>query len=479
MHTPVTGSDAPSEAGSRGPLTADAVQQRLRYIVEKDRLVLDDLPRRFLEAFAAILRHTNYRQTIDNYARITARCTNCATACQIYQQTASARTTCPATARICCSRSTAGISARVASCGPASSGASILDNDRILEMASLLLRLHGVPAVHARMPARAGPRARHASRDGTCCPRWAWCRARSSSRSASSSKGRRGTPRRSRCRPSSIRSSSWPMKSRTKKAARSASPSTRRTASSFSSPRSAITSWKPRRSWGSRSRCTPVATRTTGPSAAITSTGSTTACSTATGSSSGRSRKNSARRRACVRAKILIGECGHASRSAKAFARTFGGQTAPPVVHILEYTLPRVQGRPAAARSPGAITDRVTYHDPCNIGRSKWIIDEPREILRAFCSDFVEMTPRRLRQPVLRRRRRYGLVRRAAPLPDDGGRREESGTVEGDRRQHRRGAVRELQEAAARAVRGPGAGDAGGRSPRPDLPRDRSGMNHA
>ncbi len=91
--------------------------------------------------------------------------------------------------------------------------------------------------------------------------------------------------------------------------------------------------------------------------------------------------------------KILIGECGHASRSAKAFARTFGGPTAPPVVHILEYTYRAFKdGR--LRLKPGAITDRVTYHDPCNIARSKWIIDEPREILRAVCSDFVEMTPR-------------------------------------------------------------------------------------
>jgi Fe-S oxidoreductase len=37
----------------------------------------------------------------------------------------------------------------------------------------------------------------------------------------------------------------------------------------------------------------------------------------------------------------------------------------------------------------------VTYHDPCNIARSSRIIEQPREILKAICRDFVEMTPNR------------------------------------------------------------------------------------
>jgi Fe-S oxidoreductase len=41
----------------------------------------------------------------------------------------------------------------------------------------------------------------------------------------------------------------------------------------------------------------------------------------------------------------------------------------------------------------GAISERVTYHDPCNIARSKWIINQPREILEAICKDYVDMVP--------------------------------------------------------------------------------------
>ncbi|MCP4591535.1 MAG: (Fe-S)-binding protein, partial [bacterium] len=42
---------------------------------------------------------------------------------------------------------------------------------------------------------------------------------------------------------------------------------------------------------------------------------------------------------------------------------------------------------------PGVITERTTYHDPCNIARNGWIVEQPREILRHICADFVDMTP--------------------------------------------------------------------------------------
>jgi Fe-S oxidoreductase len=91
--------------------------------------------------------------------------------------------------------------------------------------------------------------------------------------------------------------------------------------------------------------------------------------------------------------KILIGECGHASRTAKYFVPVHcGGRDALPVVNIMEYTWQAwKEGR--LKLKPGAITDRVTYHDPCNIARQRWIIDKPRDLIRTFCADFVEMTP--------------------------------------------------------------------------------------
>jgi len=93
--------------------------------------------------------------------------------------------------------------------------------------------------------------------------------------------------------------------------------------------------------------------------------------------------------------KILIGECGHASRVAKFFYPTFcGGREALPVINVMEYTY-RAWKEGRLKLNPNAITESVTYHDPCNIARPGWIIEQPRELLKAFCPNYVEMTPNR------------------------------------------------------------------------------------
>ena len=89
--------------------------------------------------------------------------------------------------------------------------------------------------------------------------------------------------------------------------------------------------------------------------------------------------------------KILIGECGHATRSAW-YVPTFGGPDAPPVVNCLEYAYEQMSKGNIPLKNE-KIPERVTYHDPCNIARSGWIVDQPRTILRSFVKDFVEMTP--------------------------------------------------------------------------------------
>jgi Fe-S oxidoreductase len=89
---------------------------------------------------------------------------------------------------------------------------------------------------------------------------------------------------------------------------------------------------------------------------------------------------------------ILIGECGHASRSAHDFVPVFSGKKPYPVFNFMEYTLDCLKkGKIKLNRD--IITEKVTYHDPCNIARSGWIVDQPREILKSFVKDFVEMEP--------------------------------------------------------------------------------------
>ncbi|MFH1688329.1 MAG: (Fe-S)-binding protein [bacterium] len=90
---------------------------------------------------------------------------------------------------------------------------------------------------------------------------------------------------------------------------------------------------------------------------------------------------------------VLIGECGHASRSAKVFLPIYcGGANALPVLNIMEYTH-RVFKEGRLKIDPDVITEKVAYHDPCNLARQGWIVDKPREILKAFCRNYVEMTP--------------------------------------------------------------------------------------
>jgi len=91
--------------------------------------------------------------------------------------------------------------------------------------------------------------------------------------------------------------------------------------------------------------------------------------------------------------KILVGECGHATRSAW-FVPTFCGPDAPQVVNCLEYAHEMLQAGKIPLKDE-KILKRVTYHDPCNIARVGRITEEPREILKTICADYVEMTPNR------------------------------------------------------------------------------------
>ncbi len=89
---------------------------------------------------------------------------------------------------------------------------------------------------------------------------------------------------------------------------------------------------------------------------------------------------------------ILIGECGHASRSAKEYVPVFAGAGAYPVQSITEYTC-RLLREGRITLDGRVVTERVTYHDPCNIARSGWIVDQSRTILKSFVGEFVEMEP--------------------------------------------------------------------------------------
>jgi len=91
---------------------------------------------------------------------------------------------------------------------------------------------------------------------------------------------------------------------------------------------------------------------------------------------------------------LLMGECGHAYRIMKMMTEKAGwwGELPFDVVNCMEFTAALIEDGKLEfdkSRNP----QPVTYHDPCNFGRSCGITEEPRAILRAACSDFREMQP--------------------------------------------------------------------------------------
>ena len=112
-------------------------------------------------------------------------------------------------------------------------------------------------------------------------------------------------------------------------------------------------------------------------------------------------RKNTRLHEACLDlgvTRLVIGECGHAYRVAK----HMGGATSRPglpyavtdIFSVAVDVLRRGGLRLDPSRNEARI---VTYHDPCNFGRSGGIMEQPREVLRACVPHFRELSPNRER----------------------------------------------------------------------------------
>ncbi len=93
---------------------------------------------------------------------------------------------------------------------------------------------------------------------------------------------------------------------------------------------------------------------------------------------------------------MMMGECGHAYRIMKMMMeRTkWYGDLPFKVINCLPWTAEQIKKgnlRFDKSKNP----QPVTYHDPCNFGRSTGITEEPRVIMEAACEDFREMYPNR------------------------------------------------------------------------------------
>ena len=87
---------------------------------------------------------------------------------------------------------------------------------------------------------------------------------------------------------------------------------------------------------------------------------------------------------------VAIVECGTAYRVMKQMVGPQPFKVAAFVELIARYLR---EGR--IRLSPDRIKGKITYHDPCQIGRNGGIFEEPREVIRALSQDFVELVPNR------------------------------------------------------------------------------------
>ncbi|MBN2141502.1 MAG: (Fe-S)-binding protein [Desulfovibrionaceae bacterium] len=93
--------------------------------------------------------------------------------------------------------------------------------------------------------------------------------------------------------------------------------------------------------------------------------------------------------------RIVMGECGHAFRSIYDMGnRALAWRMHPvPVVHALEFYWELLRDGKLKVAKPFEKT--VTLHDPCNVIRGRGLHEKAREVVRAFCPNFIEMIPNR------------------------------------------------------------------------------------
>jgi Fe-S oxidoreductase len=87
---------------------------------------------------------------------------------------------------------------------------------------------------------------------------------------------------------------------------------------------------------------------------------------------------------------VISPECGHAYMAIRWEGPNLIGKAYDfKVVHILELLDDlRQQGR---LKVSGRLSQRLTYHDPCQISRRGGVIDEPRNLINMFADNFTEM----------------------------------------------------------------------------------------
>lgn len=93
---------------------------------------------------------------------------------------------------------------------------------------------------------------------------------------------------------------------------------------------------------------------------------------------------------------LVLAECGHAYAAMRWEAPNWFGETFPFTVTSLVEKIDQYLAEGRLQLDPTAGEELITYHDSCNMARNGGVIEEPRRVLRALTSKFVEMNPNRL-----------------------------------------------------------------------------------
>ncbi len=87
---------------------------------------------------------------------------------------------------------------------------------------------------------------------------------------------------------------------------------------------------------------------------------------------------------------VISPECGHAYSTIRWDAPNFIGRPLPfKVVHVMELLDElRREGR---LKTESVSSEKISYHDPCNVGRRGGVLNQPRNLLNMVAPNFVEL----------------------------------------------------------------------------------------
>lgn len=92
---------------------------------------------------------------------------------------------------------------------------------------------------------------------------------------------------------------------------------------------------------------------------------------------------------------VIVAECGHAYVTLRWEAPTWFNEPWPFKVRSIVEVVDEYVREGRIELDPSRITEPVTYHDSCNLGRNSGVFEPPRRVLSRAVTDFREMSPSR------------------------------------------------------------------------------------